>query len=215
MATSDCKSAFTLFEALVVTVISIFVLVLILPSFAPRTNRAPRIKCVSNLKQVALGARLWANDHGERFPWQVSTSNRGTLELIESADTWPHWYAMRVELESPKILTCPSDLQRQPSIRYFTGVAPKPTSYALNLDSSLDGTNALLSLDRNVVRAGIPLKSGRHVITARKPLNWNTDIHRSVGNIAFCDGSVLQSTSAELQNAFRNSDVVTNRLLFP
>src|SRR3954470_5272365 len=32
---------------------------------------ARRISCVFNLKQVGLAARMWANDHDDRFAWQV------------------------------------------------------------------------------------------------------------------------------------------------
>jgi hypothetical protein len=31
-------------------------------------GRADRIKCVNNLKQLGLGARMWANDHNDVLP---------------------------------------------------------------------------------------------------------------------------------------------------
>jgi hypothetical protein len=36
--------------------------------FASTAQRASRIKCVNNLKQLGLAARIWAHDHGEVLP---------------------------------------------------------------------------------------------------------------------------------------------------
>ena len=61
--------------------------------FAEAQQRAQRIACVSNLKQVGLALRMWENDNNELFPMGfLSASN---------------------EMNSPKILTCPGDSARQ------------------------------------------------------------------------------------------------------
>jgi hypothetical protein len=62
---------------------------LMLPALAKAKSKAQRISCVSNLKQVALGARMYANDNKEVFP--VS------------------FQAMSNDLITPKILVCPGD----------------------------------------------------------------------------------------------------------
>lgn len=41
---------------------------MLLPSLARAKSKAQRISSVSNLKQVGLAARLWASDHGDKFP---------------------------------------------------------------------------------------------------------------------------------------------------
>ncbi len=46
-------------------------------------------QCVNNLKQIGLAARIWANDHNDTFP--------------------PDFLTMKDELNTPKILFCPSD----------------------------------------------------------------------------------------------------------
>lgn len=53
------------------------------------TPQAQSGSCMNNLKQVALAARLWANDHDDRLPANFLT--------------------MSNELVSPKILVCPGD----------------------------------------------------------------------------------------------------------
>ena len=58
--------------------------------FATASERATRIKCINNIKQVCLAARIWANDHGR--------------------DTLPNDYeAMKKELVDEKITFCPKD----------------------------------------------------------------------------------------------------------
>ena len=60
--------------------------------FAESKGKAQRIQCVSNMKQIGLAFRMWANDNKEIFPMDfLSASN---------------------ELNSPKILTCPGDSAR-------------------------------------------------------------------------------------------------------
>ena len=62
---------------------------LMLPALAKAKGRAQTINCVSNLKQIGLAARIWANEHNDMYP--------------------PDFLSMSNELYSPKILVCPSD----------------------------------------------------------------------------------------------------------
>ena len=64
--------------------------------FAMQAERANAIRCVSNIKQLGLAARMWANDHGTTLL---------PLDFLQ----------MRNELSTPKILTCPSDSARSPA----------------------------------------------------------------------------------------------------
>ena len=52
-------------------------------------NEAQSIACISNLKQIGLAARIYANDHNGVFP--------------------PDFVSMKNELNTPKILFCPGD----------------------------------------------------------------------------------------------------------
>ena len=57
----------------------------------PRST-ATAIQCVSNMKQIGLAARLYANDHDDSFP--------------------KDFLSMSNELASPKILWCPADTSK-------------------------------------------------------------------------------------------------------
>jgi hypothetical protein len=65
---------------------------LLLPALAQAKDRAQRITCVNNLKQVGLAARMYASDHKEFFP--------------------PDFQSMSQELTTPKILVCPGDRRK-------------------------------------------------------------------------------------------------------
>jgi prepilin-type processing-associated H-X9-DG protein len=71
----------------------IFILpALMLPALAKAKARAQTVNCVSNLKQLALAARIYANNSGDKFP---------------NASNWCD--AIQSHARSERIFHCPSD----------------------------------------------------------------------------------------------------------
>src|SRR5688572_27417698 len=174
-----------------------------LPRMRPARPRSSRINCVSNLKPIGLGFRMWSNDHGERFPWQVPVADGGTKELAHLPYAALHFVAVSNELNSPKILTCTSDTNR---IRTNVWDAPLhlSLSYFAGLDADETKPNTILSGDRNV-STSTSIVAGLLVVQSANDVRWTKDIHQHAGNIGLADGSVVQTKTENLRKTFQKA----------
>jgi prepilin-type N-terminal cleavage/methylation domain-containing protein len=104
------RSAFTLVELLVVIAITGLLAALLLPALSSAKHRARRVACVSNLKQVNLAIRLYADDFSDSLP------------ILPDPNPYPNgvgaYYKQLVKgylgLKGPasateQVFTCPSD----------------------------------------------------------------------------------------------------------
>ena len=209
------RAAFSLIELLVViSVVAVCMGILLLPSRGPWVP-ATRIACVNNLKQVGLAFRIFAEDHGNKFPMQLSASEGGTLPFVEGPYTFRHFQTLSNELGTPKILLCPADRQRALAATNFSmDFSDNKLSYFLGIDATPTNAQAFLSGDRNIT-IGFPARNGVLLMITNQMVKWTPQIHEHVGNICLADGSVQQLTSSALQRGLANTGLPTNRLVVP
>lgn len=221
MKTNNAKPSggFTLIELLVVVVIAVVLAILLWPS--TRYRRPESIMCVSNLKQIGLGFRLYAEDNHDRFPFQTSVTNSGVKEFVRSNQAFPYFQSASFQLgKNPKVLHCPSDTKRNAAAG-FEMLNDSNLSYFLNVDATWDSTNmSILAGDRFLQNDGRSVQPGLLVLTTNLNLTWKPGIHKEGGNInggnlLFADGSVQQTDNRQLGSAIQNSPLATNRLLIP
>jgi len=67
---AGCRRGFTLIELLVVIAIIAILAGLLLPTLSKSKEKGKSIRCLSNLRQLAMGATLYANDNSDALPWQ-------------------------------------------------------------------------------------------------------------------------------------------------
>jgi len=204
----------TLVEFLVVFAVLIVLAIFFLS--VPDRNaraRALRVQCINNLKQTGLAFDVWANDHGEQFPMEISQTNGGTIEFTTGANEWRHFQIMSNELSTPKVLFCPADNSRlfATNFAFFNN---SNLSYFINLDFSHPNPSAIWSGDRNLTN-GAPMHDGILEFTTNQPVAWTSEMHKKVGNLLLFDGSVSQVNKEGLRNAVANSGTFTNRFQMP
>jgi prepilin-type processing-associated H-X9-DG protein len=217
-------AAFTLIELLIVIVCLGIMAALLLPGLARHRASYCQLNCVNNLKQIGVGFRTWALDNGDKYPPQVSITNGGTMELVESGTVWPHFSVMSNELSTPKILICPEEVARHPwTAATFGSAAPNcipfcsntNVSYFVGVDAVDTSPQMFLTGDANIGLDGLRARSGLQSLRTNSNVNWFQPRHESNGNIGLADGSVQQVNSRGLRKLLANTGVETNRLAIP
>src|SRR6184192_311118 len=100
------RSHISAFSVRDLTIIILVAGVLLALGSAVASSRAKlrRISCNCHLKQIGLAFRMWSNDHGEKFPFAVSTNKGGSLEFIGPGEVFRHYLLVSNELNSPRVL---------------------------------------------------------------------------------------------------------------
>ena len=207
------NAGFTVIEVVLVLVLVIILLGLILPATTHRGTHGSRIQCTSNVKQIGLAFRMWANEHGEKFPIQLSIAEGGTKDLAMQGLPLASFRIISNELNSPKPLHCPDDKERKMATD-FGRLTPNNLSYLLGLDASEVNPQSILSGDRNVCINGQPT-NGFVQITNWSVVSWSTSIHNGQGNLGLADGSAHQVTATLLQKQLQATGLTINRFAIP
>lgn len=188
--------AFTLIELLVVLALIAILMGMLIPTARGCKAKAPRIKCVNNLKNVGLAFRIYATDHHDRFPWELSDQKY-------SSDPTIYLRAVTNELSSPVILRCAEDTRT--AVTNWNQFSRAHLSYFISPDASESLPQSFLAGDRNITNKNGRLRAGLRGLSRLDAAGWDETIHKRQGNTAMGDGSVQQLSGARLTEQLRNT----------
>lgn len=216
-----CK-AFTLIELLVVVLIIGVMIVMLLPH-RHRTLPASSVKCMYNLKQVGLGLLMYASDHADQYPWQVSTNSTVTRDALESRMASEQFNSLSNYVQSLSAFICPTDKTRTAATNY-SSFGNSNLSYFAALSATVtSGSNMwqlILAGDRHLSVSGQAVKPGFRTLDQSSPPGWTEELHKTDnkttrGCLLFADGHVQFTQAKSLPKIVKDQPVTITRLVIP
>ena len=190
--TNKASKGFTLIELLVVIAIIGILASMLLPALGKAKQRANRIKCVSNLKQVSLAFKTYANDNEDKFPWFAKSS--GAAAVLTNPAVWQ---SVSNELGNAKILRSACDGARTDATNFGAGLATANISYWYCITADELKPATFLSGTRNI---GTGAAGAMTALAANT--TWAANIMSGLlagqGQTTLSDGSASQQTNSDL-----------------
>src|SRR6266700_2287877 len=124
----------------------------VLPVLAQGKPRSQQAVCLNNLRLIGRSLLIWDTEHGQTDPWRIPHTSENPLTGVEN-NSWFQFVSISNELQTPKILACPSDTKRPAKDFSFSadGGFLNPNyrsasiSYFLGLDSVFTVPQSLLA----------------------------------------------------------------------
>ena len=187
------RAAFTLIEILVVIAIIALLAAILFPVFATAIKKGQQVRCATQLRQVGLAIRMYADDHDELPP-------QGGYDLPAQRMNWQDTLLQTAYLADARVLLCPSanPTGNGPSYRWSYGVNGwvMGWNHSVNMDTLPFPSRTVLATEKvgydwPACPPGTPVNSPFYF-----PLRYD---HPGGVNILCCDGHVAVVSLATIQ----------------
>jgi hypothetical protein len=159
---------------------------MLLPALAASKAKAKRIACLNNLKQTSLAFRMWAGDNSDKYPWNLSVTNGGSMD---SGDWSDHFRICSNELSTARIILCPTETKKKAATNWVSLSGDDHISYFIGVSASEDKPDTMLTGDSNVTggTGGLDPRWSKFLGSSIDAA-WDKTLHVRKGTVALSDG---------------------------